>query len=137
MPNYPLVFESCQKLSLIREYLKLDVKTFSSSTVHTLLRRGCLHDDNIVLFFPSSLNIHTEALRVVAAAIKNKQEELQRPHNICPFFSFSPFPHTAAASLRVRITHSFLPIGDIVWYSSQNSVLISCISQKRFRAIFD
>ena len=88
MPNYPLVFESCQKLSLIWEYLKLDVKTFSSSTVHTLLRRGCLHDDNIVLFFPSSLNIRTEALRVVAAAIKNKQEELQRPHNIA---LFSPF----------------------------------------------
>ena len=65
-------------------------------------------------FFLSSLNIQSQC--VLSAAVRfYKKEELQRPRNICFLLPFFRLPHTAAASLRVRITHCFLRIGDIVW----------------------
>ena len=59
---------------------------------HTLLRRGCLCDDNTVRFF-SPRSMYQCVLK--EAKVYKKCAE--------------------AASLRVRITHWFLPIGDIVW----------------------
>ena len=75
-----------------------------------------LYENKNVLFFLASLNVYraSACCQLPCGSDKKKQEELQRPHNICFLSPFSPFRHAAAASLRVRITHWFLRIGDIV-----------------------